>query len=133
MTMSPSNGTKWPIVLIVDDSKDIRQLFAYFSELLGCSTVGAGNGQEALHLMQNGLKPDLILLDLMMPVMDGWQMDQILADNPEWAEIPTVVVSAFAERAHELKRTHEVVQKPPSGEMLKKVVKKYCFQARASH
>ena len=59
-------------ILIVDDDKDVRIALAELLEGEGYTVAGAHNGQEALQLMRGGLHPAVILLDLMMPVMDGW-------------------------------------------------------------
>jgi CheY-like chemotaxis protein len=118
------------LVLVVDDSKEIRDLVAYFMKILGCTSVVAANGLEAIKLLEDGVKPDLILLDLMMPVMDGWQTDHELATHPNLANIPTVIVSAFPERAKELERPHEVIRKPMTLNSLKEIVFKYCSCAK---
>lgn len=116
-----------PVVLIVDDSEDIRVIFSFFIEQAGCVPQTASNGREALHWLRNHPKPRLILLDLMMPVMDGWQTEQELAKDPELSYIPTVIVTAFPEKMDRLERSLEVVQKPGDIPKLKELVTKYCF------
>jgi CheY-like chemotaxis protein len=81
-------------ILIVEDDLDIREALA---DALGCEgydLVLAQHGQEALELLRDGARPDVILLDLLMPVMSGWQFRQIQLADPVLAEIPVIVVSA---------------------------------------
>lgn len=87
-------------VLVVEDDEDVRDAIAtaLFDE--GYEVQTAGHGQEALELLR-GRGPDdqpcLILLDLMMPVMNGWQLVEALRAEDAYAAIPVVVVSAMAE------------------------------------
>ena len=113
-------------VLIVDDSEDIRFIYAVAINKLGFIAASAVNGQEALDLLRKGLRPDLIILDLMMPVLDGWQTDAVLSEDAELSKIPTVVLSAFSERASELTRKLEVIRKPLSLDLLQKIISKHC-------
>ena len=62
-----------PCVLIVEDNADARAAFEALLEQKGFGVVTAGDGEEALEVLRAGLKPRLILLDLMMPRKDGWQ------------------------------------------------------------
>ncbi len=78
-------------VLVVDDDPDIRELLFTALEDEGFEVVPAGNGQEALTIIQS-FRPDVIILDLMMPVMDGWQFANELRARDE--EIPLVLLSA---------------------------------------
>lgn len=82
-------------ILIVDDDAGIRQLLAVFLEHKGYPAVAASNGAEALSLLeQQRPLPQLILLDLMMPVLDGAGFLRTQRQNPELAPIPVVVLSA---------------------------------------
>jgi PAS domain S-box-containing protein len=80
-------------VLLVDDDTEIRDLMARTLEKAGWFVSGAGNGQEALEIMDSQ-QPRLILLDLMMPVMDGFGFLATLRARPEWQHIPVIVVTA---------------------------------------
>ena len=98
-------------VLVVDDDPDIRELLFTALEDDGFEVVPAGNGQEALAIIET-FRPDVIVLDLMMPVMDGWQFAAELRARAE--DIPIVLLSA----ARDLK-THamalsaaEIIEKP---------------------
>jgi CheY-like chemotaxis protein len=82
-------------ILIVDDDAGIRQLVTLFLEHKGYHAVSVTNGAEALtYLQHNPPLPQLILLDLMMPVMDGGAFRQTQHQNPQFAPIPVVVMSA---------------------------------------
>jgi CheY-like chemotaxis protein len=81
-------------VLIVEDDRDTREMLGQFLEFEGYTVETAVNGQEAIDRLQRGLQPEVIVLDLMMPVMDGWQFRQAQAQNEKLKEIPVIVVSA---------------------------------------
>jgi CheY-like chemotaxis protein len=84
-------------VLLIDDDADLREAMASVLEENGCQVVVAGNGQQALERLRLGkLRPTLILLDLMMPVMDGWKFRDVQRGDPQLADIPIVVVSAYS-------------------------------------
>ncbi len=85
------------LVLIIEDQEEIREALAEALELEGCVVSAASNGREGLAEARRG-HPDLILLDLMMPVMNGWQFRAAQKRDPRIAGIPVVVVSAFADR-----------------------------------
>jgi CheY-like chemotaxis protein len=80
-------------VLIVEDDEDVRESLSQILEDEGIATVAARNGQEALDLLQGAVKPSLILLDLMMPVMDGWEFYQRIQTDLSIAP-PVIVMSA---------------------------------------
>ena len=80
-------------VLLVEDDPETRELIARALEKAGWAVSGAANGQEALDVMAT-LLPRLILLDLMMPVMDGFAFLAAMRARPEWQHIPVIVVTA---------------------------------------
>jgi CheY-like chemotaxis protein len=80
-------------VMVVEDDPDTRELLARTLDRSGWDVVTADNGKIALEAMHSG-RPDLILLDLMMPEMDGFQFVAALKQIPEWRSIPIVVVTA---------------------------------------
>jgi CheY-like chemotaxis protein len=85
-------------VLIVEDDADYRQTLHEVLAEEGYCIAGAGDGREALDYLQRAGAPRLILLDLMMPVMDGWQLLAELKRSSTWAMIPVVVMTAFRDR-----------------------------------
>jgi CheY-like chemotaxis protein len=86
-------------VLLVDDDRDVREMLAALLELEGYRVTVAVNGQEALALLQSGPPPSVILLDLLMPVMDGFEFRRRQQAHPAWAALPVVVMTAVADPA----------------------------------
>ena len=85
---------KTATVLIVEDDPDTREMLGKFLELEGFQVETAANGQVALDRLENGVVPGVIVLDLMMPVMDGWEFRRRQVADERFATIPTIVVSA---------------------------------------
>lgn len=81
-------------VLVADDEPALRKLLKTNMELEGYETLEASNGAEVLECVERD-NPDIILLDIMMPVMDGWEVMTALAANPEY-EQKVILVSAKA-------------------------------------
>jgi CheY-like chemotaxis protein len=81
-------------VMIIEDEVDIRQGIAVALELEGYEVVEAADGREALQKLRQYAPPAAILLDLMMPGMNGWQFRDEQRRDPELAKIPVIVVSA---------------------------------------
>jgi two-component system, chemotaxis family, chemotaxis protein CheY len=81
-----------PRVLVVDDDPDILATVEHILRVEGYRVLSARNGQEALAVLDT-VQPDLIILDLMMPVMDGWEFSQRLRNHAA-AATPVLVVSA---------------------------------------
>lgn len=81
-------------ILVVEDDAATRESLGLILGTQGYGVLGAGNGQEALDLLRAGPYPDLILLDLMMPIMDGWQFRREQTRDAVLAGIPVVVLSA---------------------------------------
>jgi PAS domain S-box-containing protein len=80
-------------VLLIEDDPETRELMARALEKAGWAVSEAGNGQEALDIMGTS-QPHLILLDLMMPVMDGFDFLTAMRAQPEWQHIPVIVITA---------------------------------------
>ncbi|MEP6653020.1 MAG: response regulator [Myxococcales bacterium] len=102
-------------ILLVEDDRDVREALAEVLEQEGYLVLVARNGQDAVqHLKRARQMPAAILLDLMMPVMDGWEFWSIQRSTADWCEIPVVIVSAdadAAERAH-TRRALACLRKP---------------------
>lgn len=82
-------------ILIVEDDEDLREMMAQLLALEGFKAETAANGREALAYLAQGDRPDVILLDLMMPVMDGWEFRRHQVTDPALAAVPVVVLSAL--------------------------------------
>ncbi len=83
-----------PTVFIVEDDVDTREMLGRFLELEGYHVESAANGKLALERLDAGMPACVILLDLMMPVMDGWQFRREQARHAALADIPVIIVSA---------------------------------------
>ena len=81
-------------ILIVEDDHDVAQSVADVLEASGYGTGIAANGREALDYLEQNTQSDLILLDMMMPVMDGWQFREEQRKLPVLESIPVVIVTA---------------------------------------
>jgi len=83
-----------PSVLVVDDDSDVRASVAQILEMEGFDVDTAINGQEALDKLRAGAQPGVVLLDLMMPVMNGLELLTQLRAEPELRAPPIIVISA---------------------------------------
>ncbi len=111
------------LVLVVDDEDDSRILLTNLTEECGYRVITADSGELALRRARE-VRPDLILLDLMMPQMDGWQVLTALKADPELQNIPVVVASIVArENRGTLFGAVDVLQKPVVREDLLRVLK----------
>ena len=81
-------------VLIVEDDPDTREMLGRFLELEGYEVETAANGKQALDRLEAGARARVIVLDLMMPIMDGWQFRKEQIRREHIAGIPVIVVSA---------------------------------------
>ena len=88
--------------LVVEDEEDIRNLLAELLADKGCSVRRADNGSVALRLISKRM-PDIIFVDIMMPVMDGIEFISRLQENPETAGIPVVLVTGVSTPAVTMK------------------------------
>jgi two-component system, chemotaxis family, chemotaxis protein CheY len=110
-------------VLIVDDDPDLLDVTRFVIENEGIVVETARNGQEALALLRTGRLPGLVLLDLMMPVMNGWEFLEEVANDPSLKAIPIVVLTAAERR--EVPGATEVLSKPMDLVALLQVVERY--------
>jgi CheY-like chemotaxis protein len=85
-------------VLLVEDHPDIRYVLQRQLEWMGFSAICATNGKEGVEKAV-AEQPDLILMNSMMPEMDGWEATQILRTNPETKDIPILAATAMSQRA----------------------------------
>ena len=85
-----------PVVMVVDDNQQNRELLQAYLEDVDCRTVPAGDGPEALNILSKEA-PDLILLDVMMPKMSGFEVCRRIKKDPNTADIPVIMVTALNE------------------------------------
>ena len=113
-------------VMVIEDEADLRDAMTEVLEDTGYRVVAVADGQEALAFLKNaGFRPCMILLDLMMPVMDGWTFRRHQMEDPGLADIPVVVVTAAGLPEPALAGT-EVVSKPLQLDELIDVVAARC-------
>lgn len=87
-------------ILVVDDRQDNRDVLIQALQPIGFQVLAANNGAEALKIIEKS-RPGLIFMDLVMPVMDGFEATRQIRANPEWAEIPVIAVSASSSLSSE--------------------------------
>jgi len=104
-----SNGCK---VLVVDDDEDSRGVLLAHLEGRGYVAAEAANGAEAVRLLEQGLDPDLILTDLMMPVMSGWDLCDRLKQMPGWRGIPLIVLCGMTAEQRGQLQVDDAFEKP---------------------
>jgi CheY-like chemotaxis protein len=112
-------------ILIVEDDQDIRENLKEVLEDHGCEVELAENGQKALALLRSKtFTPSLILLDLMMPVMDGKAFHSAVKADREFSKIPVVVLTAASERFDD--PSVELLKKPFEIDKILEKIAKYC-------
>jgi two-component system, OmpR family, alkaline phosphatase synthesis response regulator PhoP len=96
-TKTPTdNQTKTPVILVVDDNQQNLELLQAYLEDMDCKTLPAHSGAETLEIIDAD-PPDLILLDVMMPKMSGFEVCRRIKSNPKTADIPVIMVTALNE------------------------------------
>jgi CheY-like chemotaxis protein len=113
-------------ILIVEDDLDTREMLGRFLELEGYSVETAINGREALERLEEGARACVILLDLMMPVMDGWQFRRAQIEKQELAGIPVIVVSAAGRDRIQQIHANGYLSKPVDLDELLTQIRQYC-------
>jgi DNA-binding response OmpR family regulator len=113
----PASDVPAPVVLVVDDDATIRRLLQITLETEGFTVSTAGDGVEGLRMAQEAPRPDLVLLDIMMPGMDGLQVCHTLKNDPATEDMPVVLLSAKAQ-SHDIELGMRVgaddyITKPP--------------------
>jgi CheY-like chemotaxis protein len=110
-------------VLVVEDDAALREMMAQRLHLAGFAPATAPNGYEALALLRQGFPAKLILLDLKMPIMDGWAFRAAQRRDPDLADIPVIVMSARDAAGLD---AAAVFSKPIDGEEMINVVRAMC-------
>ena len=117
-------------VLIVEDDADLREMMAQLLTLEGFHSETAANGRDALNYLKAGPRPDLILLDLMMPIMDGWEFRKRQQSDPALADVPVIVLSALDQAQARTSDLDGVafLKKPLDFDRLLELVRRHCRQ-----
>jgi CheY-like chemotaxis protein len=114
-------------ILLVDDDDDTRNCVKAVLEAEGYEVLSARNGREALDVLDRHEAPALILLDLMMPVMSGWDVLEAIDGVPRLRALPIVVFTAAGEpAAREQALGRPVLRKPIDLDLLLEMVAKFC-------
>jgi two-component system chemotaxis response regulator CheY len=111
-------------VLVVEDNDDIREAIGEILENEGYEIALARDGEHALDLLAELPRPCLLLVDLIMPRMDGWQLVNLLSRDDRLATIPVVVMSAAAHAT--TAPAHRTLKKPVDLDILLKIVREHC-------
>ncbi|NUQ76472.1 MAG: response regulator [Polyangiaceae bacterium] len=121
-----TNNSK--LVLVVDDDPDIRETVREILEEQGYRVVDAENGREALGRLRAGSMPDLILLDLSMPVMSGPEFCSEQQKDPKLSRIPVVVVTATGSPDQKVAKLpiNGLLRKPVGLDELLGTVQRFC-------
>lgn len=82
-------------ILIIEDDSSSRELAKYLMEAAGYATLTAEEGRSGVRLALQA-DPDLVICDLQMPVMNGYDVVRCLLDNPAWRRVPLIAVTAFS-------------------------------------
>ena len=88
-----------PLILVVDDFEDNRMMYAEYLQFNGYRVIEAVNGEEAVSRTKE-LLPDVVVMDLSLPVMDGWEATRRLKADPATAKIRVIALTGHAEPAH---------------------------------
>jgi CheY-like chemotaxis protein len=113
-------------VFVVEDDPDTREMLCRFLELEGYEVASAPNGRQALEQLRASAEYCVILLDLMMPVMDGWQFRNEQVRSETLSKIPVIVVSAAGQGPMAQIDANAVLSKPVDLDELLARVTEYC-------
>jgi CheY-like chemotaxis protein len=113
-------------VLIVEDDEDLRDMMAQMLTIEGFAATAVANGREALDHLRRAIKPHVILLDLMMPVMDGWEFRRRQQADPELAPVPVIVLSALDRTRAAPVDAIAFLKKPLDFDRLLELVRDHC-------
>jgi CheY-like chemotaxis protein len=117
------------LVLVVEDDIDTRHLISVTLESADYQVVAAGDGEEAIRYLHSGAPlPCLILLDLMMPIMNGWEFRSAQQADPLLSQIPVVILSASSDVARHAQnlRASTYLVKPMDLDAVVEAARKYC-------
>lgn len=106
-----------PLILVVDDDGDLRSAIELLLQGEGYQVATARDGQDALRLMRGGLRPALVLTDLMMPRMSGWELRNALREDPALRGIPVIISTGYTQLVP-TQAAEPILTKPVSFDLL---------------
>jgi CheY-like chemotaxis protein len=121
-----ANAVRAPLVMVVDDDDDIRETLAGLLEDEGYQVAAFASGRDALVALKKGLGPCIILLDLMMPVMDGSEFRREQLADPTLSGIPVVLITAAGLERVDRTEFSDVLRKPLKIDRVLEVIAGYC-------
>jgi DNA-binding response OmpR family regulator len=115
-------------ILIVEDDSSLREALAQVLSDEGYELLSARDGLEAVNCLKNGNRPDVILLDLSMPVVNGWEFRMFQKGDPELARIPVILITAGGYSREEVAwlEPSALVPKPVDLDVLLAVIRRFC-------
>jgi len=113
-------------ILVVDDDLHVRDALSALLETMGFHVVVAVNGRDALDRIDRAAPPCLVVLDLEMPVMDGWGFRDALLEDPRLAGIPVIVISSRPSRRPPPPRLAADLPKPVDADELFEAIERHC-------
>jgi len=115
-------------ILLIEDDDDLRESMVELLAAHGYRALAVSNGSEGLDWLQANPPPCLILLDLMLPVMSGWEFRRQQLADYKLSAIPTVVLSGISDLAQESRRLHAIafLSKPIDFQSLYETIDRYC-------
>lgn len=112
-------------ILVIEDNHDLRVLYREHLEHIGCSVITLTNGLDALNLLKSGFRPDLIFLDINLPLMNGIEFLNEIRTINSFFEIPVVLVTGQM-ASQEIKKVHKVLEKPVDWHDIEMITREYC-------
>lgn len=123
-------GHVHPTILLIDDHDDVRDGLEVVLHHQGYTVETACNGREALQKLRAGLRPCIILMDLMMPIMTGYEFRQEQMTYPEFSDIPLIVYSGVTNLRENAEHLHAAAyaEKPMEMDRLMALVRHHCLK-----
>lgn len=112
-------------ILVIEDNHDLRVLYREHLEQSGHSVITLTNGLDALNLLKSGFRPQLIFLDINLPLMNGFEFLKEIETVNSFFEIPVVLVTGQM-ATQEIKNAHTVLEKPVDWQRIDSIMKEYC-------
>lgn len=122
-----AQGSCCQSILVVEDDEDIRDALVELLEGEGYTALPASNGKEALEQLSTVKKPCLVLLDMMMPIMNGREFLDVVMKDANLAPIPVLIVSAIADKSN-TQGSVGFLKKPIDIDVVLNLVSKFCLQ-----
>jgi len=88
------NTSSQPIIFMTEDDEEMRHLLSFYLEREGFNIVFATDGMEAQTMIEMMTPPDLVLLDIMLPYMNGFELITFIRKRPDWKDVPIVMLTA---------------------------------------